>query len=117
MKKIILFIAFAFLSCSKEKPEKEIVESYHIYTIEPYLVSCFKGFDCGGMCPNHYKPQETSCMVVTDENNKTFNLLLEVFEAYEKGYRYQVKVLKKKKSDSIVSLIKMKQVFSPSITF
>lgn len=101
MKNFVLCVLLFFFlfSCSKEKSEKEIVESYHIYTIEPYLTSCFKCKieNCGGLCPplDERGCRKMECFVIVDDENRILNLHLDFFKEYEKGYRYRVKVLKK----------------------
>lgn len=104
MKKVILFvlIVFVFHSCSKEKPEKEIVESRLVMYIEPYLTFCYKECEpeCfGGLCdpPEQRNCVDAECFVTFDEENKQKEIPLKYFNfgEYEKGYRYQVEVLKK----------------------
>lgn len=89
--RLFLYICIAVLlfSCKKqEEPDEVTTESVHIYTIEHYKVSCH----IGG--PAFHIP--TECFVViTGEGQK--RILTEMsFKEYEKGFRYEVKVLEKR---------------------
>ncbi|GIZ14936.1 hypothetical protein [Capnocytophaga catalasegens] len=90
MKKIVLFvlIAFVFYSCSKksEEPDEITIETIHIYTIEPYKEDC-QVFLTGAIFP-------TECFVVITDEGEKKKLSTMTFKEFEKGYRYQVEVLK-----------------------